>query len=49
VGVLGAIYRGNLFGPPPPSATAVAASGLAIWLLVAWAAWADRHRLARIP
>jgi membrane-bound metal-dependent hydrolase YbcI (DUF457 family) len=49
VGFLAVIYLGNLFGPPPPSATAVAASGLAIWLLVAWAAWADRHRLARIP
>jgi hypothetical protein len=33
-----------LLGPPPPSVTALAWSGIALWLLVAWAAWADRHR-----
>ncbi|HYS80926.1 MAG TPA: hypothetical protein VEM76_09455 [Anaeromyxobacteraceae bacterium] len=45
VGFLGAVYVVNVMGPPPPSATAVAASGLLLWLLVPWAAWADRHRL----
>ncbi|HJZ72374.1 MAG TPA: hypothetical protein VKE51_11590 [Vicinamibacterales bacterium] len=37
-------YVGNLFGPPPPSTTVVAWSAQAIWLLVAWAWWADRSR-----
>ena len=41
---LAAVYAANAFGPPPPSMTAVAAGGLAIWLLVLWAGWADRHR-----
>lgn len=41
-----AIYVGAAFGPPPPGATAVAASGLGQWLFVAFAAWVDRHRQA---
>jgi len=44
VGFLGATYAANVMGPPPPSVTAVAASALLLWLLVPWAAWADRHR-----
>lgn len=39
------VHLANAFGPPPPSITAVAAGGLAIWLLVFWAGWADRHRM----
>jgi hypothetical protein len=35
------LYVGNVAGPPPPSATAVAAVGLGQWLLVAWAGWLD--------
>ena len=38
------IYAANLFGPPPPSGMAAAWSALAMWLLVAWGYWADRHR-----
>ena len=38
------IYVANLFGPPPPSVAAVAWSAQAIWLLVAWGYWIDRHR-----
>jgi membrane-bound metal-dependent hydrolase YbcI (DUF457 family) len=34
----------NIFSPPPPSTTMVAASGLALWILVPIAAWVDRHR-----
>lgn len=49
VAFLGLIYLGNLFGPPPPSAEAVAWSGIAMWLLVAWGYWVDRHRQARHP
>ena len=47
IGFLTVVYAANLFGPPPPSGTAVAAVGEAIWLLVAWAWWADRHRHLR--
>ena len=38
----------NLFGPPPPSVTAVAWSAQAVWLLVAWGYWIDRHRQPRV-
>jgi hypothetical protein len=38
------IYAANLFGPPPPSGETAAWGGLAMWLLVAWGYWVDRHR-----
>ncbi len=38
------IYVGNVFGPPPPNEQIVAWMSLSQWLMVAWAAWADRHR-----
>jgi len=38
------VYAANLFGPPPPSGMAAAWSALAMWLLVAWGYWVDRHR-----
>ena len=44
VGFLTIVYAANLDGPPPPSAVAVAWAAEAMWLLVAWAFWADRHR-----
>ncbi len=37
-------YLANAFGPPPPSARAIAFGGFAQWLFVPWAAWIDRHR-----
>lgn len=40
------IYAANLFGPPPPSTAAVTWSAQAMWLIVLWAYWADRHRTA---
>lgn len=40
------VYAGAAFGPLPPSAQAVAWSGLSQWLIVALAAWIDRHRQA---
>ena len=43
VTVLGLLYGGNVFGPPPPSATAVAATvliGAPLFAAFAW--WADR-------
>jgi hypothetical protein len=47
VAVLAVAYLGATFGPPPPSAQAVAASGLIVYLVVAWGWWIDRHREAR--
>ncbi len=47
VAFLGIVYFANLFGPPPPSVAAVAWSAQAMWLLVAWGYWVDRHRQPR--
>lgn len=47
VGLLLAIYAGNLFGSPPPSALAIAWVGQLQWLLVLWAYWVDGHRQMR--
>jgi hypothetical protein len=44
VAFLVVIYIANIFGPPPPSGTAVAWTALAMWLLVAWGYWIDAHR-----
>jgi hypothetical protein len=38
------VYIVSVSGPVPPTARVVAMSALAIWLLVPWAAWVDRHR-----
>jgi len=38
------IYLANVFGPPPPSVTAIAWAGQLQWLLVLWGYWIDRHR-----
>lgn len=46
IGFLVALYLLNLTSPPPPSPEAVAWVGQAGWLLVLWAVWADRHRMA---
>lgn len=37
----------NLLGPPPPSTIAVTWTAQAMWLLVLWGAWVDRHRQPR--
>ncbi len=37
----------NVLGPPPPSVSAVAWSAQAMWLLVAWGYWIERHRVPR--
>ncbi len=49
VGFLAVVYVANVFGPPPPSAFAVAWVAESLWLLVAWAWWADHHRGSRLP
>jgi hypothetical protein len=42
--VLAVLYLASVFGPPPPSARALAITGLLGWLFVAWGGWIDRHR-----
>ncbi|MCH8884373.1 MAG: hypothetical protein IIA41_12875 [SAR324 cluster bacterium] len=37
------IYVANMLSPPPPGQAAIVAAGLALWLLVAWGYWIDRH------
>jgi hypothetical protein len=44
-GFLLVVYLAAIFGPPPPGASAVAWSAEAMWLLVAWGYWIDRHRV----
>ena len=45
VGFLLVVFVANAFGPPPPSARAVAWVAESMWLLVAWAYWVDGHRM----
>ena len=40
------VYAAAVFGPPPADWHAVAWSAQAMWLLVAWGFWVDRHRAA---
>ena len=49
VAFLALVHLGNAFGPPPPSARAVAWLSLAIWLFLPWAAWIDRNREVTAP
>lgn len=44
VAALAVIHLANVLGPPPPSVAVVAWSAQAMWLLVLWAYWVDRHR-----
>ena len=37
----------NMFGPPPPSTSAIAWSAQALWLVVAWGYWIDKNREVR--
>src|SRR5262245_19620642 len=42
---LGVIYLMNVFGPPPPSVTAIGIAGIVgAVLFTAWSWWIDRHR-----
>jgi hypothetical protein len=42
-----AIWVSGPFSPPPPSVTAIAAVGLALWLYPLWGRWIERHRSTR--
>jgi hypothetical protein len=44
VAFLAIVYVASFMGPPPPSVEAVAWSANALWLVVAWGYWIDRHR-----
>jgi len=46
--VLAVLYGLAVFGPPPPDVRTLEWSALAGWLLVAWAYWIDRHRVAAV-
>lgn len=45
---LAVMHIGNLFGPPPPDVQMIAVAGNAMWLIVAWAWWADKNRTAKV-
>ncbi|HUL42950.1 MAG TPA: metal-dependent hydrolase [Bacteroidota bacterium] len=47
VGLLILSHLANLFGPPPPSVTAIAWAGQLQWLFVVLAFWVDRNRIPR--
>ncbi len=49
MGALFGLYLAVAFGPPPPSVEAIAWSGLAAWLFVPWAWWADRNAATSGP
>ncbi len=38
------VYSVNILSPPPPSVDAVAWAAQAMWIVVAWGYWVDRHR-----
>jgi membrane-bound metal-dependent hydrolase YbcI (DUF457 family) len=44
IGFLLVVYLAASFGPPPPSAAALAWSAQSLWLLVIWGYWIDNHR-----
>ena len=46
VAILVLSYVGNALGPPPPSETTLIYFTPLVWIFVALAAWADRHRAA---
>jgi len=41
------VWAGAVAGPPPANERALAFSALALWLVVPWGYWIDRHRTLR--
>lgn len=44
---LGGLWLANMFSPPPPNVTAIAVTGLLLWLTAPWAHGLDQHRQVR--
>ena len=44
LGLLGVIYVGNIFSPPPPDIRSLSLVALLLWLFPIWAWWFDAHR-----
>jgi len=44
LGLMLALYGGAVFGPPPPSVSAIAWTDMGQFFFIALAAWIDRHR-----
>jgi hypothetical protein len=42
--VLGVIYVGNIFSPPPPDVRTLSLVALFVWVFPLWAWWFDAHR-----
>ncbi|HKK46590.1 MAG TPA: hypothetical protein VJ964_13780 [Balneolaceae bacterium] len=42
------VHAGNIFGSPPPNATAIAWVGESQWILIIWAYWIDHNRSAAV-
>jgi hypothetical protein len=42
---LSVVMVANVFGPPPPTVRAIGWTAQAMWLLVLWGYWIDRHRI----
>ena len=42
--LLFAIWVSTFFAPPPPGQVPVAITGIAMWLVIPWGYWIDRHR-----
>jgi hypothetical protein len=41
------IWISSFFAPPPPGQVPVALAGIALWLVIPWGYWIDRHRSGR--
>lgn len=48
IAVLAAVYFAAIYGPPPPSTSAIATAGHLMWLFVLCAYWIDGHRKVRL-
>jgi hypothetical protein len=46
IAILGVIYVGNIFSPPPPDVRSLSLVALLLWLFPIWAWWFDAHRSA---
>jgi hypothetical protein len=47
--LMGVLWIGAIFGPPPPSVRVLQWSAFSIWLSILWAYWIDRHRDVTTP